>query len=308
MEYSAGALESADATAMAKAPPTPPRFTPPDWAGDVSAALESLRVYAEHRIDEDWSWYARNKASRSYPSKILRFGAVVLTVLGGLVPLVIALVPERPAWGWLAPFSNVRFGQLGYLLLAWAGGLVLLDRYFGYSTGWMRYIVAMQAIEKSREAFRLDWAGLTRTLASAKAGSAEQSDVVERMIQRARAVILEVKDQSEKETQAWVLEFQTNLAQLEKELKSQMEAGKPGGIDVQVSDGNKADGAVEVELDGMLADRFTGTAGSIGYVAPGLHRVTARAHKAGRDYTASAMVNVGGGQICAVTLTLGIRP
>ena len=85
-----------------------------------------------------------------------------------------------------------------------------------------------------------------------------------------------------------------------------MEAGKPGGIDVEIVDGNKADSPIELALDGMIADRFTGTAGSIGFVAPGLHRVTARARKGDRDYSASSLVNIGPGQICAVKLTLKI--
>lgn len=170
----------------------------------------------------------------------------------------------------------------------------------------MRYIVAMQAIEKARETFRLDWTSLGRMLATQRSGTPEHAEVVDRMIQRVRAVIVEVKEQSEKETQAWILEFQTNLAQFEKDLKSQMEAGRPGGIDVEVTDGRKADSPVEVSLDGMIADRFSGNTGSIGYVAPGLHRVTVKAQKASHDYAASVMVNVAGGQVCPVKLTLGI--
>ena len=126
------------------------------------------------------------------------------------------------------------------------------------------------------------------------------------MIERVRSVILEVKEQTEKETQVWLQEFQTNLAQFEKDLKAQREAGRPGGVDVEVTDGDKADTPVELSLDGMIADRFSGKAGSIGYVAPGLHRVTAKAQKTSRDYSASAMVNVGGGQICPIKLTLNI--
>jgi len=122
----------------------------------------------------------------------------------------------------------------------------------------------------------------------------------------ARAAILEVKEHSEKETQAWILEFQTNLAQFEKDLKAQIEAGRAGGIDVDAADGNKADSTVEPSLDGMLADRFNGNAGSIGFVAPGLHRVSARARKGDRDYAASTLVNLGAGQICQVKLTLQI--
>jgi conflict system pore-forming effector with SLATT domain len=287
-------------------PHTPDPFTPPDWSGDATTHLESLRVYAERKIDGDLSWYYRRKSGRAFTSQALRFFAVALTVLGGLVPVVISLFGSRPPWGWLAPFASIRIGQLGYLFLALAGGLFLLDKYFGYSSGWMRYVLAMQAIEKAREGFRLDWTGLCRTLSTAQTGTQEYSEVVERMIQRVRSAIVEVKEQSEKETQAWILEFQTNLAQLEKDLKSQMEAGRPGGVDVEVTDGRKADTPVELSLDGMIADRFSGTAGSIGYVAPGLHRVTAKAQKTNRDYAASALVNVGGGQICQVKLTLGI--
>ena len=294
-------------TGISKENPTAPDgFVPPDWSGPPGPHLERLRIYAERAIENELSWYIRKKKGRSTTSQRLRFCAVIFSVLGGLVPFLIALFGSRPQWAWLRAFPDLRFGQLGYLLLAIAAGFVLLDRYFGYSTGWMRYIVAMQSIEKAREAFRLDWIGLTRQFAAASPGSSESVEVVDRMIQRARAVILEVKEHSEKETQAWILEFQTNLAQFEKDLKSQIDAGRPGGIDVEIADGHKADSPVELSLDGMVADRISGNAGSIGYVSPGLHRVTARAQKGNRDYAASAMVNVGSGQICSVRLTLQI--
>jgi hypothetical protein len=287
-------------------PQTPPRWVPPDWSGDPAPHVEQLRSYAEAIIENELSWYYRKKKGRSSVSRWLRFIALVLTVLGGLVPLLIAVFEAPPDWPWLSWAAGLRFGQVGYVLLALAGGLVLLDKYFGFSTGWMRYIVAMQAIEKARESFRLDWIGLRRAFANTQPQTAEQAEVIERMILRARSVILEVKEHSEKETQAWILEFQTNLAQFEKDVKSQMEASKPGGIDVEVVDGNKADSPIELALDGMIADRFVGTAGSIGFVAPGLHRVSARARKGDRDYSASALVNIGPGQICPVKLTLKI--
>ena len=285
---------------------TPPRWVPPDWSGDPAPHLEQLRSYAEEIIQSELGWYLRKKKGRSSISRWVRFTALILTVLGGLVPLLIAVFEEPPAWPWLSWAAGIRFGQVGYVLLALAGGLVLLDKYFGFSTGWMRYIVAMQAIEKARESFRLDWIALRRAFANTQPQSAEQAEVIERMIQRARSVILEVKEHSEKETQAWILEFQTNLAQFEKDVKSQMEASKPGGIDVEIVDGNKADSPIELALDGMIADRFVGTAGSIGFVAPGLHRVSARTRKGDRDYSASALVNIGPGQICPVKLTLKI--
>src|SRR5688500_2425685 len=252
-------------------------FIPPDWSAEPTDHLEQLRAYAETKIEDELDWYRRNKHGRAATSRRLRFWAVLCTILGGLVPVVVAAVGERPAFfnGW-----PIRFGQLGYVLLGIAGGLVLLDRFFGYSTGWMRYVLAMQAIEKAREQFRMEWTALLRMLSTTAKGTPEHSELVDRMIQRTRAVVIEVKERSEQETQAWIAEFQNNLAQFEKDLKSQLDASRPGGIDVEVTDGRKADTPVEILLDGMTADRFVGTAGSIGFVAPGMHRVTARAQKA----------------------------
>lgn len=291
---------------MPKRPTDPPEFTPPDWKGDVGPHLESLRKYAEGVIQAELDWYINRKRGRAQASRTLRVLAVALSILGGLVPLIIAIGGPRPAWTTKMGLDAIRFGQVGYLLLAMAGGLILFDRLFGSSTGWMRYIVAIQAIEKARESFRLDWAILSRKLTMSAPDTPEYTDTVDKIVQRLRSAVLETKEQSEKETQAWIQEFQTNLAQFEKDLKSQMEAGRPGGIDVEVNDGNKADTPVEVLLDGMVADHFAGTAGSIGYVAPGLHRVTAKAKKGSRDYSVSALVNVGAGQIAQVKLSLGL--
>jgi len=279
---------------------------PPDWS-DPARALDSIRQYAEMKVAAEWSWYQSKKKWNSDRSQWLRWLALLLSILGGLVPLLIALFSGRPDWWWFTrAFGSIRFAQLGYVLLAMAAGFVLMDRYFGYSTAWMRYIVAMQTIEKAREAFRLDWTLLARRLPLAAAGTPEQTDLIERMIQRARAFIVDVKEASERETQTWIVEFQSSLAQLEKELKSQSESTRAGGIDVEVTDGGKSDTPVEVLLDGMLADRFTGTAGSIGFVAPGVHRVTVKAQKGGRDYLASALASVGGGEIRKLQFTLNI--
>src|SRR3954468_4887754 len=179
-------------------------FQPPDWS-DPAAALESIRQYAERKVQSEWLWYQRKKRWNSDRSQWLRWLALMLSILGGLVPLLIALFSGRPNWWWFArAFDTVRFAQLGYVLLAVAAGFVLMDRYFGYSTAWMRYIVAMQTIEKAREAFRLDWTVLSRKLPLVPAGTPEHTDLVERMIQRARGLIVEVKESSERETQAWI--------------------------------------------------------------------------------------------------------
>jgi SMODS and SLOG-associating 2TM effector domain 2 len=79
--------------------------------------------------------------------------AGTLRIMGGLVPIIKATLHQTEIDR--IPFD---FGQAGYLLIAEAAGCVGLDRFFGYSTGWIRYITTAMAIEKSLEEYRMEWA------------------------------------------------------------------------------------------------------------------------------------------------------
>ena len=111
-------------------PTTPDPFTPPDWSGDACVHLESMRLYAEKKIQNELNWYYRRKSGRSATSQALRFFAVILSVLGGLVPVLISVFGSRPRWHWLDTFAGLRFGQLGYLFLAVAGGTLPAGQVF----------------------------------------------------------------------------------------------------------------------------------------------------------------------------------
>jgi hypothetical protein len=145
----------------------------------------------------------------------LRFVAIVLFVLGGLVPIVKATLPTTVQF-------SFDFGQSGYLLIGVAAGCIGLDRFFGYSTGWIRYVTTAMAIEKSLEEFRLEW---TRNMARMR-GAAPTPEQLETLIQTCTAFSLAIKSQVEQETKAWVVEFQNNLSQLEKELQTKVDEAK----------------------------------------------------------------------------------
>src|SRR6266478_10257769 len=109
-------------------------FAPPDWS-DPARALEYIRQYAERKVFDEWSWYQINKTWQAKRSQWLRWLALAFSIVGGIVPLVTAAFNGRPDWPWLPrALGSIRFGQVGYVLLAIAAGFVLMDRYFGYST------------------------------------------------------------------------------------------------------------------------------------------------------------------------------
>jgi hypothetical protein len=184
---------------------------------DVENSLAELRRYVENEAQEQIAWYYAKKSRKAQVSTALRFAAILLFVMGGLVPIIKAtLLPEVIR---KLPFD---FGQAGYLLIGVAAGCVGLDRFFGYSTGWIRYITTAMALEKSLDEFRMEWA---RNIVKLRGGSPNEQQL-DQLIQTCEVFSLAIKGQVEEETKAWVTEFQSNLTQLEKDLQAKADEVK----------------------------------------------------------------------------------
>ncbi len=184
---------------------------------DVENSLVELRRYVESEAQRQIDWYYAKKTRKARVSIVLRFTAIVLFVLGGLVPIIKATLPADVIAK--LPFD---FGQAGYLLIGVAAGCVGLDRFFGYSTGWIRYITTGMSIEKSLEEYRMEWA---RNIARLR-GAPPNEEQLDQLIQICQTFSLAIKSQVEQETKAWVAEFQSNLTQLEKDLQAKADEVK----------------------------------------------------------------------------------
>lgn len=178
---------------------------------DIQNSLQELRQYVESEAQKQIDWYYAKKTRKAQMSVVLRFVSIVLFVLGGLVPIIKATLPSTIIAA--LPFD---FGQAGYLLIGIAAGCLGLDRYFGYSTGWIRYITTAFAIEKSVDQYRLDW---TQQMAKTR-GAPPTAEQLQALIQTCATFSLTIKSHVEQETKAWVTEFQSNLAQLQKDLQA----------------------------------------------------------------------------------------
>lgn len=176
---------------------------------DLDTSLNILRRYVESEAQKQVDWYFRKMKVKSQVSTALRFAAIGFVIAGGLAPIVKAtLAPDIIS---RLPYD---FAETGYLLLGIAAGCVALDRFFGFSTGWIRYITAALAIEKSLEEFRLEWA---RNIAKLRGGQPNELEL-DRLLLTCETFSLAIRSQVEQETKAWVAEFESNLAQLERAL------------------------------------------------------------------------------------------
>lgn len=172
-----------------------------EWSG--GQALESLRTLylrAEGQALGMIGWYLREKGSKSRFSRALRALAILLAVGGGVTPLVNAAAPDVVAAQW------------GYVLLALAAGCVAFDRFFGFSSSWIRYMTTQFALQLLLAEFQHDWSAHVARLS----GSAPTPDHLDAMLALIRSFSLGVVQLVEDETAAWASDLSEQIAGLER--------------------------------------------------------------------------------------------
>jgi hypothetical protein len=130
-------------------------------------------------------------------------------------------------------------------------------------------------------------------------------DTTVALLQRLKDFSLQVETLVKQETDAWVTEFQTNLSELEKMLKTEMEARTPGSVKVTVTNARDFE-RVEISLDGVKVKELVGiTDGVLDSVPRGPREITAVGQKAGSpDRRDSKVVEVEPNTMTSTELTL----
>src|SRR5262249_40799967 len=183
-----------------------------------------------------------------------------------------------------------------------AAALLGLDKAFGYSSGWTRYVLTATAMTKLLHEFRMDW--LAQSAASAVPPAPEQQSA---LIQRAKEFVSAIQGMVAQETKDWATEFQSNMAQMEKDLKTQLDAlkaqvekgakekeaaTKPGAIELTVTNADKTDGfSFDVVLEGQPG-KFTDSISNSKVwtrinTAPGQYRIGIHAKSKGNIISTS---------------------
>lgn len=202
--------------------------TMPNW--DPERPFESLLEIHEYVIQEaanSTKWYWTRKVWKSRCSQTIRFLFWFLAAIGGILPIVGKLFEKFFQRHQL----NVIDGLWASLLLAIAAALLGLDKAFGFSSGWARYVLAASNIRKSLEEFRLDWANEMAKagpalIAASAANTKPSAETVTPLIERAKQFRSEVEGLVLQETKDWVTEFQSTMAQMEKDVATQLSALK----------------------------------------------------------------------------------
>jgi hypothetical protein len=272
----------------------------PDWdSQDARKSLQILFVATVKQGESAIAWYRDNIRMKRFGSQILRSAAIVLASIGALLPLVVAAASrfdQSNTW------KNWVDAQWGYIAFATAAACVAADKFYGFSSGWIRYMKTQMALEGALTDLRYDWIALLSKVATQQ----PTGDQIQGMLQKMKDFVVLVRTQVQQETDAWVLEFQANLADLTNTVKAQRDAQKPGSAQVTVSNAKDFDGGVKVQLDQSEDRTIEGTQCLFASVAPGTHEILVIGKKGDQLFKAATVVKVAADSLASVSVALPV--
>jgi hypothetical protein len=248
-------------------------------------ALPSIYSHAEgiSKAKCTWYWYSiRTKRLSSLSVRLLTFA---LLIIGTVLPILAGLGDS--------PTIRLKCTQLGVVALAFAGLLQVADRVFGWSSGWLRYITTVTAMENLTRKFELDWAGYI-----VDKGSQLGDGDTRVLFELAKRFEDEISKLQSDETDKWVTEFNSSLALLGELIKSQRESAEKTAETAratlasqqrtaQESEKARQSGAVElsivhraapvavrIAIDREAAQEFVGVSWAKAGVTPGQHTIS----------------------------------
>jgi SMODS and SLOG-associating 2TM effector domain 2 len=174
------------------------------WApADRAKSLNALVGYATSEAERAIDWYYWKRRRMQRWGRGLRLGAVLATSAAGVTPLIAELM-ERNGH----PVINPLWAAL---LLTMAGILVLLDRFWGCTSAWVRYMLAAQEVAAALDAFRME----CESHKLAWDGDEVDVEQAQAMIDGCKVFLGRVRSVVRTETDTWATEFHKILEQIE---------------------------------------------------------------------------------------------
>ena len=249
--------------------------------------IQQVAAYAEAQAQNAIAWYFQGRKSRRRLCQICRVLAILLTAAAGILPIVADIYPNCGVKPLHATLS-----------LAVAGVWVALDRFWGFTSGWVRYMQTGQQISDLLEQFRFDF-GQSRLNWANGQPTLEQAQTT---LVRIRTFVLQVNLVVEEETKAWAAEFAAALKAFDEQAKTLADTVRKSVIQLHVTNGDQSAGWTVV-LDGGAPVAKTGKQAAL-TVFPGIHTVTIGGQVGGKNLSAEQAVDVKAGTVANLELTL----
>ena len=188
-------------------PTRPDQYRGDAWDGTLSELFSTAVTHATDRID----WYDAKASERAAVAKRIRFTSLLLFALGTLAPILLTFLiriaavgktPNAPS-SWLDMVATWPLAEIGYVLLAIAGALVVFDQFFDASGSWIRFRQSQARLEVLLADFRFSWA---QAMAQAQ-GAVVGKDPLPPFTSMLRDFVIKVEWLAEDETKQWAKRF-----------------------------------------------------------------------------------------------------
>lgn len=203
----------------------PPFPTNNGSSADLKDYLEKIYIFVVGNTKDHIEWYSKAAIPNKNYARAIRFAAILFVALAGIAPLVITAIPQGTPTPNGVDFS--RLVNITYIFIGIAAFLIGVDKFFGFSSSWMRYITTQMALETLLAKFRYDWA-----IESVKASGKLDADACKPLLILVKNFATDVQSKMENETAQWATELRNNLTETEKKavLPSRDEPNKPPEI------------------------------------------------------------------------------
>jgi len=254
--------------------------------------LKSLRKEVEAKAIDAINWYIKRKQIKSIGSKILRIGAILFVLIGAMLPILRGI-----------DWFQLQDCHYGYIALALAGTCIVIDKFMGFSSSWMRYMTTAISLQKALIDFQTDWMLIWSEITD----DVPTADQQHKLLQRIKGFRLKIITEIERETHLWTNEFQSNLSQMEI-ITTQRENNRPGVIELTVTNGELAEQGLTAVVDGITLGHTRGQRLQIGHIFPGQHDVVVHGVVDDKEVQASDVISMTAGGIVELKLTLPVNP
>ena len=262
------------------------------WAAERhEETLGKLFANLTQKAEDAIRWYQHSRRPKKRGAISLRVGAILLGAAAGFLPLLSQMLGRDGKLAFAPAWASVAVGL--------AATLLVLDRFFGCTSAWIRYIKAELSIQHLLEQFQLDWQ------AELAMGDAQHDKKkVQRFLERAKRFLSQVNQIVRDETNAWIEEFKSALRKIDELVKAQEAATAPAGLNVDVTNGDECEDGWTLTIDEGAERACRGRTAGLRGLAPGIHVVRVAGKIEGVDRQAEVTAAVPAGAVATVQLTL----
>ena len=108
---------------------------------------------------------------------------------------------------------------VGYVSLGLAAACIGLDKFFGFSSSWVRFILTGLTLQRHLAEFQHDWAILSSKAVVEKF----YLKMCEIMLRRIQEFRFKVHSELDKEASNWATEYRNNIAEMERAAQQQLD-------------------------------------------------------------------------------------